>query len=279
MPGKPVFHNLTLGYRVLNGESRWVASFVDDLTLQHDLIRSAPPLPGWFRVVSDDRRLLHLILAQTPPDLGLDDVLTPLARLFGTEATAGPGGMTRVEDRYGASIAIAAPLPGERERPCEIVSAPLSSDQERGWEALLAPARHLGFVVPRESATHLHFDGAAFQQPERFAALVELLSRQGERLKSRFGVNPHCRRLGAWPEGLLEVVRAEEFRELTWPQACSRLRRVGLSKYCDFNLLNLLGGHPDLNTLEVRVLPGHLGAGPIVEACAEMVELFREVLS
>ena len=55
VPGMGLFHNLGLGFEV-PGQAR----LVDDLTLQLDLDKRASPQPGWFRVVSDDVRLLAL---------------------------------------------------------------------------------------------------------------------------------------------------------------------------------------------------------------------------
>lgn len=262
-----------------------MASCVDDLTLQHDLIRSAPPALGWYRIASDDLRLLRLIQEVADPEAGQAEVLAPLARLFGTVLVEGPGGMTRVDDRSGASVAVAAPLPGERERPCELVTAPLPLDRAAdglearpGLDAYLREARRLGFTAPQEGATHLHFDATPFQSPCAFAALVLTLAERGEALKASLGPNPHCRRLGPWPQALLEVVREPGFAELSWTQACARVGSTGLSKYCDFNLLNVIGGHPMLNTVEIRVLPVHLEAAPILAAARRVVELFEQAL-
>ena len=46
VPGSPVFNNLTLGFEVIDGQGQQVACCVDDLTLQDDLDRNCPPLPG-----------------------------------------------------------------------------------------------------------------------------------------------------------------------------------------------------------------------------------------
>ncbi|MFT4978950.1 MAG: hypothetical protein ACI8S6_004860, partial [Myxococcota bacterium] len=54
VPGMAQFNNLTLGFEVMLPGGGWAARCVDDLTLQDDLDRTAPPVPGWFRVVSDD---------------------------------------------------------------------------------------------------------------------------------------------------------------------------------------------------------------------------------
>ena len=64
--GVSVFENLTLGFRVKDLTGQWVASFVDDLTLQRDLNRQAPPLQNWFCIVSDDKRSLNLIKQLVP---------------------------------------------------------------------------------------------------------------------------------------------------------------------------------------------------------------------
>ena len=64
VPGQYVFHNLILGFRVTDNEDSWVATCVDDLTLQNDLVKSTPPLPGWYRILSDDLRLLNLVIGQ-----------------------------------------------------------------------------------------------------------------------------------------------------------------------------------------------------------------------
>lgn len=83
VPGTPVFENLTLGYRVTDAEGNWVASFVDDLTLQADFHKEAKPRPGWYRIVSDDARFLRLIERQCDPEAPLESVLDPIAELFG----------------------------------------------------------------------------------------------------------------------------------------------------------------------------------------------------
>lgn len=73
-----------------------------------------------------------------------------------------------------APVVLAMPLPGERERPCEIVTPPLGADRAERLEALLAPAREFGFRLARG--------------PLRRA--------QGASLRRRVGTNPACRLLG-----------------------------------------------------------------------------------
>ncbi|MCA9794258.1 MAG: amidoligase family protein [Candidatus Eremiobacteraeota bacterium] len=273
VPGMPVFHNLTLGFEVLDAQGERVARCVDDLTLQADLVRETPPLPGWYRIVSDDERLLRLIARQSDPDHDLTQVLEPVARLFGTNLEAGPGGMQRVNDETGASVAIVAPLPGERERPCELITAPLDDAHQCRLERLLKLARELGFTAPVEGATHFHFDATRLQSAGALANLVRLVGACP--LREMVGTNPRCRRLGAWPSELLETVSAPDFSQLDWAQATSRISKLPLTKYCDFNLLNCLNPRARQNTVEIRILPVWLEAEPMIKMAALFAAILR----
>lgn len=261
-----------------DSDKRWIASCVDDLTLQDDLIKQAPGKPGWYRILSDDERLLRLIKQQADPEAPLEKVLDPIAKLFGTEPVPGPGGMIRVKDNTGASVAIAAPLPGERERPCELITAPLDSQHEKQLESMLSLARALGFTVPTEGATHLHFDASRLQSAGAFAKLVNQFWTRGEELKRQFQTNPRCRRLGPWPEELVEQVNAADFETLSWEQVRARLSKVKLTKYCDFNLLNMVLEREGQNTFEVRILPSYLEAAPILREAGTLLELLENAL-
>lgn len=274
VPGAQIFHNLTLGYTVLDANQVRVAQCVDDLTLQADLHRQAKPKPGWYRIVSDDERLLRLIVQQANPALPLEQVMQPIAELFGTVPDQGPGGMIRVNDRWGASVAIAVPLPGERERPCELITPPLDMHQGEQLEELLSLARQLKFQAPLEGATHIHFDATALQSAQAIANLVNLLSTYGDTLKQLMGTNRHCRRLGQWPAQLLNTVNAVGFRDRSWAEVQTELKALPLTKYCDFNLVNWIHGIPDKNTIEVRILPVWLDSEPIMAAAA----LFAAIL-
>jgi hypothetical protein len=273
--GKPQFENVTPGFEVLDAAGRPIARLVDDMTLQADLDAQAAPLPGWYRIVTDDRRLLRLIMRQCDAVAPIESVLTPIAVLFGTEAQAHPSGMFSLADERGASIAIAAPLPGERERTCEIVTPPLADGQGAALEFLLGEARAAGFTLPREGATHIHFDAAPLTSARAVVNLVNALSRHGATLKRLVGTNPHCIRLGKWPDRLLTLVASPTFAALDWPAARKALAGVGLTKYCDFNLLNLATADQTKHTFEVRVLPSSLDSGPIIAAAALFAALLR----
>lgn len=273
-PGLPAFENLTPGFAASAADGTPIAAFVDDLTLQAGLDRNAAPVPGWYRIVTDDARLLRLIMRHCHADAPLETVLDPMAALFGT-ATDETGGMIRVRDARGASVAIAAPLPGERDRPCEIVTPPIVRHHAERLAALLGAARAAGFEVPPESATHLHFDADRLCSARVVANLVKVLWAHGESLKLLFATNPRCVRLGPWPEALSRLVRSRRFADLPWQAAREALAGVGLTKYCDFNLVNLVNQDRQKHTFEVRILPTSLDAQPLVTAAAFFVALLE----
>lgn len=275
VPGTPIFHNLTQGFDVTDPTGAPVARLVDDLTLVADLNRAAPPQPGWYRVVSDDTRLLRLVARHADPALPPETSLRPIADLFGSVLQPGPGGMVKLVDELGVSVALAAPLPGERERGAELITPPLASGHGEALERLLAPARALGFQIPAEAAVHLHFDAAPLTSAAAVRGLVRLWTTNAELLRSLVGTNRRCRRLGDWPPALLDRVEAPDWIHLEWSAARAQLAALNLSKFCDLNLRNLALALPDKHTVEVRVLPGALHAAPILEAAALFEALLR----
>lgn len=260
VPGMNAFHTLTPAFQVRGGDGALVCTLVDDVTLMADLDRTAPPRPGWWRAMSDDVRLIHLLAEQVDPAADLDHALAPVAALFATSVTTA-GAVRRVDDRSGATVAMAAPLPAQRERPCEIITPPLVGDHAAALEALLAPARELGFTVPGEAAVHLHLDAAPFATARAIVNVVRLFSWWGPALRAAVGTNERCRRLGPLPEALVAAA-AGPFSEqdlgdvATFERLRALAREAGVTKYADVNLANVLGARPVRPTVEVRVLPG-----------------------
>jgi hypothetical protein len=279
VPGKPLFHNLTLGFEVIDPQGNLIAKCVDDLTLQDDLDKSYPSKPGWYRIVSDNTRFLQLITCQANAEQSQSEVLNPIADLFGTHVQQGAEGMMRVADNTGNPIAIAASLPGERERPCELISAPIDTLHLEKLEVLLKTARLLNFTVPVEGATHIHFDGLPLCSANVFANLVNIFHAHGANLKKLVGTNSSCRRLGSWDMALLKLVNESGFRELSWEEASSRLIKLELTKYCDFNLKNLIHPIPDKMTFEARIFPVWLDSQPIIEAAALCEAILRYAIN
>ncbi|MGK7877312.1 MAG: amidoligase family protein [Xenococcaceae cyanobacterium] len=273
VPGTPLFDNLTLGFEIIDRQGNLIARCVDDLTLQDDLNKSQSPQLGWYRIVSDDLRILELVRNQADPTKQITEVLQPIARLFGTKTETSPEGMIRVSDRMGNPVAIAAPLPGERERPCELVTSPITHNHQQHLDVLLNIAHDLGLIVPIEGAIHIHFDGKPLCSPRVFANLVNILWTHGDNLKRLVKTNPRCKRLGRWQPTLWEMVNERDFCQLSWSDAKIYLAQLQLTKYCDFNLKNLVEPVPELLTFEVRIFPVWMESQAIIEAAALMAAI------
>ncbi|MCK5871454.1 MAG: amidoligase family protein [Methylococcales bacterium] len=273
--GQALFNNLTQAFEVLDNNGKMLAQCVDDLTLQADCDKSHPAQTGWYRIVSDEARLLQLILQQSNPADPISTVLTPIADLFGTKVQQGQGDMVRIIDQTGAAIALAAPLPGERERPCELITPPMNKDHLKQLESLLTVARTLGFTAPIEGATHIHFDAKPLQSTSTLANLMRLLWRFNTDLGALVETNPHCRRLGKWSQALYDWVQTPDFSDCSWEEGMHSLAKFELTKYCNFNFKNMIHLIADKQTFEVRILPVWLEGQRIIEAAG----LFEGILN
>jgi hypothetical protein len=271
VPGLGRFLHLTQGFEVLRADGSPLCTLVDDITLLDDLQPSTPAAPGWYRVLSDDSRLIALLARHCDPGAPLDRVLDPIAALWGVR-TEMIGDVVRLDDPSAATVALAAPQGAERERPCEIVTPPIASGHLAALEELLGPARELGFTVPNEAAVHLHVDGGPFRAPRALANVVLLFAHYREALRELLRTNPACRRLAPLPEPL--VAAASRATPST-----DELRKAAdegeLTKYFDVNLTQLLTDRPKRDTLEIRILPGAIDAADIVNQAA-LIELLLD---
>jgi hypothetical protein len=301
VPGVGVFRHLSPAFDVVGPAGEPVARLVDDITIVADLPRpgagttTGAPIDlatgttagttvgtpsGWYRLLSDDARLLRLVERLADPHAPMATVLDPVADLFGVRADVLPAA-TRVNDPTGATVAVAMPLPVGRERPCEIVTPPLVQGHLRALEALLGPARELGFTVPQEAAVHVHVDGAPFRDPAAFANLVRLFAHWREPLWAALGTNPACRRLAPLPDALVELVEQpwEDADGRTgWQRLQEAARAAGVTKYADVNLAQLVAARPLRDTVEVRILPGDADAHAIVRRAAIVEQLLLRCL-
>ncbi|CAN7315280.1 amidoligase family protein [Rhizobium sp. LjRoot30] len=274
---KPVFETLTLGWEVLGHDGRPLARFVDDLTLQDDLDRTSAPKPGWYRILGDDLRLMRLLGRHCDAAAPIDTVLEPALALFGGSIAVNEDGFYKLLDSGRDPVAIAAPLPGERERACEIISRPLVADHLRALEKLLGPAGRLGFELPAEGAVHMHFDASKLATTAAMGRLVRFFHRERQALRERFRPNPRCRRLGGWSQDLVALVESPGFDELPWEEARRRMAKTGLTKFCDFNITNIVDMDPEKFTFEVRILPPTLDSGEIAASAAFFASVLREL--
>jgi hypothetical protein len=271
VPGLGRFLHLTQGFEVRRADGRLLCTLVDDVTLLVDLDPRATPPPGWFRILSDDPRLVRLLARHSDPGGTLDAALDATAQLWGSVVQR-IGDVYRLDDPGATTIALAAPQGGERERPCEIVTPPLTGDHHERLEELLGPARDLGFTVPVEAAVHLHVDGAPFREAHALANVIRLFAHWREPLRTLLQTNPACRRLAPLPGSL--VAAADDGAPI------DQLRKAAdegeLTKYFDVNLTQVLPETaPIRDTVEVRILPGGIDAGPIVDRAA-LVELLLD---
>ncbi|MFC7528360.1 amidoligase family protein [Actinoplanes sp. GCM10030250] len=271
VPGLGRFLHLTQAFEVRRPDGALLCTLADDVTLLAGLDTAAPAVPGWFRILTDDRRLLALLAAQCDPGGSLAAALNPAAELWGTTAQR-HGLIHRLDAPGGATIALASPLTGERERPCEVITPPLANDHHKALAELLEPARELGFTVPEEAAVHLHVDGGPFRRPEALANLVRLFAYWREPLRAMLATNPACRRLAPLPAPLVAAVsgtpNTQELRQAA--------KDGELTKFFDVNLTQVLTDNPPLrDTVEIRILPGGIDAGEIVDRAA-LVELLLE---
>ena len=270
VPGLGRFLHLTQGFAVRGAGGTPLATLVDDVTLTAGLDPRATAPPGWYRVLSDDTRLLALLAAHSDPAGPLETVLDPAAALWGTTVERlGPA--CRLDAPGGATIALAAPQGGERERPCEIVTPPLAAGHAQALEGLLAPARDLGFTVPHEAAVHLHVDGAPFRHAPALANVVRLFAHWRAPLRALLATTPACTRLAPLPAPLVHVTDGSP----TFDDLRRAADKGGLTKFFDVNLTQLFRERPIRDTVEIRILPGAIRTEDIINRAA-LVELLLD---
>jgi len=270
VPGLGRFLHLTQGFEVRRADDSLLCTLVDDVTLLDGLDPRTPAPPGWFRILSDDPRLLSLIATHSDPAGSLPTALDAVAKLWNTDVQQ-IADVFSLNDPLGPTIALAAPQGAERERPCEIITPPLSTGHGAALEELLGPARELGFTVPNEAAVHMHLDGAPFRQPAALANVVRLFAHWREPLRLLLQTNPACRRLAPLPEQLVLAADGSPSYEDLQRAATAG----GLTKWFDVNLTQLLKPDPLRDTIEIRILPGMIETADVLNRAA-LVELLLD---
>jgi hypothetical protein len=284
------FLQLSQGLEVRRAGGELLCTLVDDISLVHGLDPETPSVKGWFRLVTDDFRLLRLLAVRCDAGADIAEVLAPLAQMWQARVRRHDDVRGHGDDVYelvdsgGDTIALATPYGGERERPCEIVTPPLADGHAERLEELLAPARELGFTVPHDAAVHLHVDGAPFRQPRALANLIRLFGHWREPLRTLLQTNSASNRLAPLPADLVAAaspspspssVGAGEGNDGEGEPTFERLRAAatesGLTKFFDVNLTQLFRERPLRDTVEIRVLPSTVVTEEIV-ARAALVE-------
>ena len=77
--------------------------------------------------------------------------------------------------------------------------------------------------------------------------------------------NPACMRLGPFDPEFIQVVGRPEFKHLDWEDMCKILMPFKLTKYCDYNLINMINQTEEKDTLEIRILPGLMDVEKIIK--------------
>jgi hypothetical protein len=273
VPGLGRFLTLTRGFEVRRGTGEPLCTLVDDVTLVTDLDPRAAPAAGWYRLLTDDPRLLRLLADRSDPAAAPEHALDGVAALWG-EAVQRHGQVLRLDDRAGSTVALAAPHGGERERACEVVTPPLSTGHGAALEELLSAAGALGFTVPAEAAVHLHLDAAPFRSAPALANLVRLFGHWRPQLHALLGTNPACRRLGPLPVELLAATDGTP----TFEQLRHAAGLGGLTKFVDLNLTQLFSPRPVRDTVEVRILPGTIDTADVLRRAALVERLLDRCL-
>ncbi|GAA2540591.1 hypothetical protein GCM10010435_05030 [Winogradskya consettensis] len=271
VPGLARFLHVTQGFEVTRADGSPLCTLVDDITLVNGLDNSAPAKDGWFRILGDEARLIRLVAAHSDPGGTLDTALDNAAKIWNRPVDL-VDGVYRLDDEAGASIAMAAPLTGERERPCEIITPPLTADHAVTLEDLLGPARELGFTIPQEAAVHMHLDGAPFHNPATLANVIRLFAFYREPLRTALQTNTNSRRLAPLPPPL---VRAVSFGTPSWKDLRYAATDGELTKFFDVNMVQLFRENPIRDTLEIRILPGALHTEDIINRAA-LIELLLD---
>jgi len=73
----------------------------------------------------------------------------------------------------------------------------------------------------------------------------------------------------------LKALAKPDFAQFTWDEVRATLIGVGLTKYCDYNLVNMINQDPAKDTLEVRILPGMMDAEDIIRSAAFFAAFLR----
>ena len=275
------FETLTPGFRIVDHSGRTFGLLVDDITLRHDLNKDAAETPGWYRILSPLKENIRVARSLCDPSASLEGSLQSIAERLGTAVQVGQNHLHFVNDKEGNTLFFALPVVGERERACEFISCPLGGTWEfveKYLQLVLDCAHELGFFVPKESATHVHFDGSALKNSVIVRKLAMNWMEEGISLKERSDTNPNCTRLGSWPQAFLNFIAEPGFEKLDWSDAAQGIRDSGIVKWCDLNLLNLVDPESEKCTVEFRYLKTSFRASEIIARSKECEQLLLKSL-
>lgn len=252
------YYCLTKGFELYNS-SGWQLRFINDMTIRESIDKSAPDLPQWFHILTDDIRFIDLILCHCDPTSKVDQILLPIAKIYNSQINNADG-IYSVSGNASKLICAAHSQMTDRNRICEIVTSPITDGHHLKLEEIIEQALSIGCIVPKEAAFHIHFDGLAFANTTSLLRLIRYFYIWSDVLKKIIPPNPNCTRLGDYNSQIIDYAFNPLNEKKVFEQTVSDLKQLSPTKYCDFNFNNILIGNPDKFTIEVRAIPMILNA-------------------
>lgn len=183
----------------------------------------------------------------------------------------------RVLDPLGHPLLLLEDDDAGRARVCEVVLVPLARPAlKKTLRLVCAVATDLGFTVPREGATHAHYDARPFRSTRALRALVLQFSRERDALSALLQPNPHCTKVGPFPADVVRVAREAE-DTLDFDTLCAALSLAGLRREVDLNLLGVVETFPKQPTIEFRALPSTLDADATLARLAALDAFLKRI--
>lgn len=256
--GKKTYHSLERGVMV-GRYDQFFAKMVDDITISDGLPKEKSHELDWYRVVSDDVRIITLLSKLLDANATIDQVLSPLSNLIGAEVVVKSDASQSIyiADKRGETYAAALPGLIGRSRVAEIISPVLNTKHLslEKWLAIILGFADLNSLnIAGEAALHMHFDGSRLQSPEVFKRLFDFCDFSSKVLRDILPPNSKCIRLGTFSDFSKELSK-DLSKAHSWGQVCDLVKRYPIGKFYDFNLWNLIVSDPEKCTFEVRMLP------------------------
>ena len=199
---KTSYYCLTKCFELWNS-NHWSFRFVNDMTIQESLIVNTPESEDWYHILSDDIRLIDLILQNCNSDSKTSEILKPIADFYKTEVKSHDN-IYSVTGKKSKLICGAHSRMTDRNRICEIITAPIADDYQAQLAEIVELAKTTGCAVPVEGAFHIHFDGLAFANSKTLLKMIRYFYIWSDVLKSIIPPNPNCKRLGEYSQEIVD---------------------------------------------------------------------------
>jgi hypothetical protein len=274
-PGDPAsksFHCLTRAF-LLENDAGWQLKVANDMTIGRQIDLETSVSGDWYHILSDDIRIVDLIHTHCNAVDKTEEVLLPMAGLFGTQLQREDDIIKVVGPRSSLVCAAHARF-SDRSRICEIITAPITRGHRQRLVSIIGATREMGCQIPLEAAFHIHFDGADFLDTRPFLRLIRYFHAWSGILRALIPPNPNCIRLGGYEDCVVEYAFDRDNDRRSWAETVASMKKLRAVKYCDFNFVNLLSARPEKTTVEIRTIPMTFD----VDALLAATELFHGFL-